>query len=168
MLHKIIIYSSVLFTFINCSSQKQRGTDGEKLDTVKTKDTTPVKNTREQLIYFKEGENKFLQDYQMNVTFKGITEDSRCPKGVNCMWAGAAVAQIQVMGTHTRPMTLNISTVDNESRNYSSSTEFNGYLISLEDVTPYPESSGGTKALAGKYTIGIRIQKSGESTPTTK
>lgn len=166
MLHKIIIYSSALLTFINCTSQKQRRTDGEQLNTVNTKDITPMSNTREQLIYFKEGENRFLKDYQMNITFKGISEDSRCPKGVNCMWAGAAVAQIEIMGTHSRPMTVNISTVDNKSRNYSRMAEFNGYTIVLEDVAPYPESSQGTKALSGKYTIGIRIQKSGENTTT--
>jgi hypothetical protein len=54
----------------------------------------------------------------MNVTFKGISEDSRCPKDVNCIWAGVAVAQVEVMGTATRPMVLNLASMDNKGRNY--------------------------------------------------
>ena len=45
----------------------------------------------------------------MNVTFKGVSEDSRCPEGAQCIWAGVALAQVEVMGTSTRPMTLNLT-----------------------------------------------------------
>ncbi|WP_449401264.1 hypothetical protein [Chryseobacterium wanjuense] len=162
MFHKTIILSLGLMFLINCNAQKET-----KTTTKVNVDETGVSNKEGEIIYFNEGENKFLKEYQMNVTFKGISEDSRCPKDVTCIWAGVAVAQVEVMGTTTRPMTLNLASMNNKGRNYSKSAEFNGYTISLADVQPYPGATEGTKALNGKYKIGITIKKGGEN-PTTK
>lgn len=103
----------------------------------------------------------------MNVTFKGISEDSRCPEGVNCIWAGVAVAQVEVMGIATRPMILNLASMDFPAKNYHQSAGFNGLQFTLQEVTPYPKSEG-TKALAGKYKIGITIGKAEAPSSTTK
>jgi len=165
MLHKTIIFSLGLLFLINCNAQKETKTSTKV--NVDENGVTQIANKDGEIIYFNEGENKFLQEYQMNVTFKGISEDSRCPKDVTCVWAGVAVAQIEVMGVATRPMTLNLASIDNKGKNYHQSTEFNGYTISLADVQPYPGSAEGTKALNGKYKIGITIKKAGEN-PTRK
>lgn len=157
---KAIILSFGLIFLMNCKAQKETKTS-TKMNIDQT-GSTKATNKDGEIIYFNEGENKFLKEYQMNVTFKGISEDSRCPKDVTCIWEGVAVAQIEIMGTATRPMTLNLASLDNKARNYNKSTEFNGYTISLVDVQPYPEASEGTKALNGKYKIGITIKKSGE------
>lgn len=165
MLHKTIISSLGLLFLINCNAQKETKTS-TKVNTTEN-GVTQVADKDGEIIYFSEGENKFLKEYQMNVTFKGISEDSRCPKDVTCVWAGVAVAQIEIMGTATRPMTLSLASIDNKGRNYTKSTVFNGYTISLVDVQPYPGAAEGTKALNGKYKIGITIKKAGEN-PTTK
>ncbi|WP_426278846.1 hypothetical protein ACN9MN_06350 [Chryseobacterium sp. S-02] len=165
MLHKTIILSLGLLFLINCNAQKETKTSTKV--NVDKNGVTEVTNKNGEIIYFNEGENKFLKEYQMNVTFKGVSEDSRCPKDVTCVWAGVAVAQVEVMGTATRPMTLNLASIDNKGRNYTKSTEFNGYIISLADVQPYPGATEGTKALNGKYKIGITIKKAGEN-PTMK
>jgi len=165
MLHKTIILSLGLLFLINCNAQKETKTSTKV--NVDKNGVTEVTNKDGEIIYFNEGENKFLKEYQMNVTFKGVSEDSRCPKDVTCVWAGVAVAQVEVMGTATRPMTLNLASIDNKGRNYTKSAEFNGYIISLADVQPYPGATEGTKALNGKYKIGITIKKAGEN-PTMK
>lgn len=165
MFHKTIIFSLGLLSLMNCNAQKETKIS-TKANVEKTGDSK-IANKDGEIIYFNEGENKFLKKYEMNVTFKGISEDSRCPKGVNCMWAGVAVAKVEVMGLATRPVTLNLASTDNKSRNYNTSAEFNGYTISLSDVNPYPEAAEGTKALSGKYKIGIVIKKAGEN-PTMK
>jgi len=165
MLHKTIILSLGLLFLINCNAQKETKTSTKV--NVDKNEVTEVTNKDGEIIYFNEGENKFLKEYQMNVTFKGVSEDSRCPKDVTCVWAGVAVAQVEVMGTATRPMTLNLASIDNKGRNYTKSAEFNGYIISLADVQPYPGATEGTKALNGKYKIGITIKKAGEN-PTMK
>lgn len=170
MFHKIIIYSLGVFSLLNCNARKTSADAGKTSASTETATATVKSNpmNSEKVIYFREGENKFLSEYQMNVTFKGISEDSRCPEGVNCIWAGAAIAQVEVMGTTTRPMTLNLATTDNKGRNYSQSAAFNGYTISLTEVTPYPKSAEGTQALKGAYQIGITITKSTGETSTTK
>lgn len=165
MLNKTIIFSVGLLFLINCNAQKN--TPSTKVNVDGNSTMTTINNKDGEIIYFNEGENRFLKEYQMNVTFKGISEDSRCPKDVTCIWAGVAVAQVEVMGTTTRPMTLHLASIDNKGRNYHKSTEFNGYTISLVDVQPYPGAAEGTKALNGKYKIGITIKKAGEN-PTTK
>lgn len=157
--YKIIILSVSSMFLMNCNAQKK--TNKIKADTDKNQ-MKPVTNSDQTILYFNEGENRFLKEYQMNVTFKGISEDSRCPKDVNCIWAGVAVAQVEVMGTATRPMTLEIATIDNKARNYNASAVFNGYTISLADVQPYPRAVDGAKALKGKYRIGIIITKGGQ------
>ncbi|SDQ68628.1 hypothetical protein SAMN05421664_2165 [Chryseobacterium soldanellicola] len=169
MLHKTIIFSLGFLSLMNCNAQKETKTSTK----VNVADNTTIETAQTMskegdIIYLNEGENRFLKEYEMNVTFKNISEDSRCPKGVSCIWAGVAVAQIEVMGTTTRPMVLNLATTDNEGRNYHKSAQYNGYSISLAEVTPYPESQDGAKALIGKYKVGIIIKKGEAQNSTTK
>lgn len=159
MICKSILLSLGLLTLASCSAQKETKTSAVTAD----KDSSMSKENN--IVYLNEGENKFLKEYDMNVTFKSIAEDSRCPKGVNCIWAGVAIAQVEVMGVATRPMVLNLATEENEGRKHQRSSSFNGYTVTLAEVTPYPESVNGAKALAGKYRIGITITK---ENPTTK
>lgn len=164
MFHKAIILSLGIFALTGCDAQKKTKPT-QKTSEMTTNTTSDQKNG---MIYLAEGENKFLKEFQMNVTFKGISEDSRCPEGVNCIWAGVALAQVEVMGTSTRPMVLNLASMDFPGRNYHQSEDFNGYTITLQEVTPYPKAEGAT-ALNGKYKIGISIKKAGNSsTSTTK
>ena len=111
------------------------------------------------VIYFKEGENKFLKEYETNVTFKQITEDSRCPKGVNCIWPGVATAEIELMGLYTRPVTLKLSTINDANKNYRKSQNFNGFSISLVEISPETTADKGFKALKGSYKIGLKFAK---------
>ncbi|PQA90594.1 hypothetical protein B0A69_19905 [Chryseobacterium shigense] len=169
MFHKAIIFSLGMLTLAGCDAQKKTKTPEPTSGT--TSPMNETKNAAQQggIIYLNQGDNKFLKEYEMNVTFKGISEDSRCPEGANCIWAGVAVAQIEVMGTYSRPMILSLATTENAGRNFHQSQEFNGYTISLEEVSPFPKADGGAKALEGKYKVGITIKKTeGSGDPTRK
>ncbi|AZA84716.1 hypothetical protein C1637_18190 [Chryseobacterium lactis] len=159
MFHKIFILSLGIFALTGCDAQKKVKTDKNTPPGSANTTMTKPKDQKAGIIYLNEGENKFLKEYQMNVTFTGISEDSRCPEGANCIWAGVALAQVQVMGTATRPITLNLASMDHPARDYHQSADFNGYTITLQDVTPYPKTDGGASALTGKYKIGITIKK---------
>lgn len=136
----------------------------------KEQNSASTKKNNSEIIYFKEGENQFLKEYEMNVTFKGITEDSRCPKDVNCIWEGVATAEIEVMGLATRPMMLKISTADNANKGLFKTQSFNGYNISVVSLSPETTSDKGFKALKGSYKIGLKFSKENPSNsgPTTK
>lgn len=121
------------------------------------------------MIYLKEGENKFLKEYEMNVTFKRMVEDSRCPKDVQCIWAGNAIAEVEFMGTYTRPVTVQLSTTNDAKKGYANSEKFNGYKITLEDVSPETTSAKGFKSLKGSYQIALKFEKdTGSPSPTER
>lgn len=141
--------------------------DKEAVETAKKEQqNSTVKNTAG-IVYLKEGENKFFKEYEMNVTFKKMTEDSRCPKDVNCIWAGVATAEVEVMGLYTRPVTLKLSTINDAKKGYTKSQEFNGNTISLVEVTPETTSAKGFKALQGSYRIGLEFSKGSTGSGTT-
>lgn len=196
MLHKIII-TFCLLSLANCQNQKKTTeveTNSPKPVVTTQNTSTPkgeneiemsvglppdkeaiktaeeeekIKSEQNGTIYLKEGENKFLKEYGMNITFKRITEDSRCPKDVNCVWEGAATAEIEVMGLETRPMILKISTV-NQGQKYSKVQQFNGYDISLDQLSPETTSEKGMKQLQGKYKIALKINKAGTNSSPTR
>ena len=132
--------------------------DNEAVEIAK-KENTETATDMTGVIYLSEGQNKFIKEYEMNVTFKRMVEDSRCPEGVNCIWAGVAVAELEMMGLYTRPVTLQISTLSDANKGYSKTQEFNGNKVSLVSVTPQTTASKGFKDLAGKYKIGLKITK---------
>lgn len=135
----------------------------------KTPDPVPLAETamnKQNYIYLKEGENKFLKEYEMNVTFKSVVEDSRCPKGTECVWQGTAVAEVEFMGLYTRPMTLRLSTVNDQKKQLTRTQVFNGYDITLAEVTPEPAADKGGKSLRGNYRIAIVIQPQNPDSPT--
>jgi hypothetical protein len=133
----------------------------------KEQNSASVNKNNSEIIYFKEGQNQFLKEYEMNVTFKGITEDSRCPKEVNCIWQGVATAEIVVMGLATRPMTLKISTANNPNKGLFKTQSFNGYIISMVSISPETTSEKGFKALKGNYKIGLHFEKETSSNTGT-
>lgn len=167
MLYKAIICSLGLLILTNCNAQKKPTKSIKNPPSTSIiPEKTPMKEGN--IIYFKEGENKFLKEYEMNVTFKGMSEDSRCPKDVNCVWAGVATANIEVMGLATRPMMIKLSTIDNTGKGYFKTDSFNGYSISLVSVTPETTSDKGFNALKGSYKIGLKFTKGNTENPTQR
>lgn len=185
MIYRLLLSSLTIFTLATCQNQNAAKT--EKATTVENPkvvanapkqeepkmsnglppDEEAVKISKQEqansnqtgVIYLKEGETQFLKEYEMNVTFKKIVEDSRCPKDVNCVWAGVATAEIELMGIYTRPSIIKLSTLDQGSK-YSSVQQFNGYDISLDQLSPETTSDKGLKALQGSYKIVLKIKKS--------
>lgn len=141
--------------------------DAEAVETAK-KEQTEMATDKTGVIYLSEGENRFIKEYEMNVTFKRMVEDSRCPEGVNCVWAGVAVAEVELMGLYTRPVTVQLSSLSDAKKGYSKTQDFNGNTISLVSVSPQITAAKGFKDLAGKYKIGIKITKGTGGDQTTQ
>lgn len=157
-MYKNIIVGLSFISLVNCNAQKETTKQTTTKQEATIVNEAPLKKEGK-IIYFREGENKFLQEFQMNVTFKNIAEDSRCPEGTQCVWAGVAVANVEFMSTTSRPMILQLSTAEVKGKDYHKTQSFNGYSISLKEITPYPTSQKGTKSLSGMYKIGIEISK---------
>ncbi|MFL9833492.1 hypothetical protein [Chryseobacterium terrae] len=165
-MYKNIIIGLSFISLTNCNAQKETKKQAITSQNSAVIETPYKKNDK--IIYFREGENKFLNEFQMNVTFKGVAEDSRCPQGTQCVWAGVAVANIELMSTTSRPMVLQFSTTEVKGKDYHQTQSFNGYTISLKELTPHPTSQEGSKSLSGKYKIGIEISKDDGQNQSTK
>ncbi|MDF2515680.1 MAG: hypothetical protein K0R59_976 [Sphingobacterium sp.] len=143
MLHKILILSLGIYSLISCTSQKN----------IKTNDKAAER------IELSEGQQKMLKGYPLQVKFNGILEESRCPKGVDCIWAGVAVAEIEISEKATKPVILSLATTDMQARGYQKETNVNGHTVALQNVSPYPTAKHGAKELKGNYKIVITVQK---------
>lgn len=89
----------------------------------------------------------------MIVHFTQVTEDSRCPKGVNCVWEGEAVAELVLgkMGADTLALTYR------PGREKASVGRASGYSFRLIEVNPYPEK--GQTIEKEDYQIVLEIKK---------
>lgn len=81
-----------------------------------------------------------------SVRFIGVTADSRCPSGAQCVWAGDAAVAFLVGGT--QQVTLHT----NEG---AASAFVAGRLLTLVSLSPYPKLS--TPIAQGDYVAIIRF-----------
>ncbi|MDC8002515.1 hypothetical protein POV27_00500 [Aureisphaera galaxeae] len=77
----------------------------------------------------------------VSITFVKVLEDSRCPKYVNCMWAGEVRVEvaIQEKGKEATMHEVTLGATDAVSKNKTFYKK-EGYFIELMAVNPYPEN----------------------------
>lgn len=82
----------------------------------------------------------------VTIKFLEVLEDSRCPKGVNCIWAGRAIVKVQVTNngqtTEKELIFGEIRPNEEKNKNLYSSTEF--AIIGL-GLNPYPDVNESNK-----------------------
>jgi hypothetical protein len=88
------------------------------------------------LLQVGEGLSVGLND--LRVTFQGVSEDSRCPSDVVCIWAGqvVVVVALEVGGGDPYSESLTVGVAD------KSIVTIGGYLLEAISVEPYPVSPG--------------------------
>lgn len=96
------------------------------LMTVQTQD-----KTEEVKIRF--GEQKAVTKDKIKIKFVSLVEDSRCPEGADCIWAGNAKIKIEISCSN-RTETFEINTNLGVK-----GASFDGYAINLTSLTPAPK-----------------------------
>jgi len=81
------------------------------------------------------GQQKSLFGGKLKVKFVEVTDDSRCPTGVDCIWAGNAVVKVIITGYRAGSKTVQLN-----SNAGQKGDQLEGYAINLEGVTPYPKA----------------------------
>ena len=86
----------------------------------------------------------------IKVKFLSVIEDSRCPEGTNCIWAGVGRMKIRLRkaGKPAEEFELDTNQMDK-------SITFEGHQIKLVTLTPYPKSGSAIKPAAYSATITI-------------
>ncbi|MBP6827569.1 MAG: hypothetical protein KA165_13490 [Saprospiraceae bacterium] len=83
------------------------------------------------------GATACLSDGDLTIRFDSIAGDSRCPLGVQCIWAGRADA-VLTLGHAKNSQTATLSSGDTGQGGVRE-TVFEGYTIKLESVEPMTE-----------------------------
>src|SRR5262245_19271212 len=75
----------------------------------------------------------------LKITFEGVSEDSRCPTGVQCVWAGDAAATF----TLERPPAAALQCTLHTNGRFERQTDYDTFVVKLEDIKPYPKQNSG-------------------------
>ena len=102
----------------------------------------------------KVGQVVTLERGGLRLKFREVSEDSRCPVGVVCMWAGNAEVMLEV-GARGAKRTLKLNT--NASLQKAGEGSYRRYKIKLVELNPRPSSE--RKIAAGEYTATLLVVK---------
>ena len=94
------------------------------------------------------GQTAIIAGTGQTVTFEAVAEDSRCPAGVMCVWAGNAQARLR-LGEAGRDTTVALNT-GIEPR----TIRLGKITLELKAVTPAPQA--GTTTPANSYRVTLR------------
>jgi hypothetical protein len=170
-LKKIVFVGAVLMSvvFFGCQPQKQILTTprivespGTQVETASTVETAQVPNPQSVDIsanmpfILKIGQMGVFKLTGATIVFDAVKSDSRCPKGVQCIWAGEATVQVKARGFKVageNEVTVNVSSIGGAVLLGESSGV--KYSLLLVDLIPYP--SAGTKKVFGEDTATLKL-----------
>ncbi|HLG13021.1 MAG TPA: hypothetical protein VJH03_00635 [Blastocatellia bacterium] len=70
---------------------------------------------------------------KLKITFASVAEDSRCPKGVDCIWAGNGRIVLEVRKKSKKPARLSLNTLQAPTEG-----NYRQYRIRLVRLDPHP------------------------------
>ena len=85
----------------------------------------------------KVGQETVVKGEDLALHFQAVTEDSRCPKSVQCVQAGQAKVAVVARrkGTDSPALTLTLNPPQAQNQ-----IVYEGYTIQLKALNPYPET----------------------------
>lgn len=98
------------------------------------------------------GESAKSKPEGLEVEFDSVAEDSRCPRGVTCVWAGNAKILLKVKKDAAKPAHVELNTsIDPRTSRYLE------YELRLRELRPYPESDATIKS--SDYEVTLTVHK---------
>ena len=82
------------------------------------------------------GQTSRVAGTEASVTFVRVVEDSRCPKGVQCVWAGNATIELRVTSGSGKPELVQLQ-LDAPT---GTTVVAKGLHLTLQRLDPYPEN----------------------------
>lgn len=97
-----------------------------------------VLQAKEGILNFKlqVNQQKVITKDKIKIKFISVLEDSRCPKGTNCIWAGNAKVQLKIKKQNGAWETVELN-MNLEKREI----KFDGYAIKILELTPTPKAN---------------------------
>lgn len=93
-----------------------------------------------------------ISSESLHVRFDSVSEDSRCPENMVCIWSGNARVHCTIIKNQSskQQIVLNTTTMPQNA-------SYQGYTIRLAEVTPLPKA--GERTPQSAYRAGITITK---------
>jgi hypothetical protein len=79
---------------------------------------------------------KKLSRSKLTIKFLSLVEDSRCPKGTNCVWAGNATIKVKVSNARGESKIFELNT-----NTGAKGDTLGAYQFTLESLTPHPANN---------------------------
>jgi hypothetical protein len=101
------------------------------------------------------GQSVRIASESMEIKFIGETQDSRCPTGVDCFWAGQVICDIELIKDGNKNQ---ITLTESAGSGLTTGYTFQNYKITFA-VSPYPVA--GKTIAKSDYRLSLTISKSG-------
>ena len=98
------------------------------------------------------GQTAVFYGEDLKIKFKNVTEDSRCPRNVTCVWAGVARMAIEVTGSGTTEI---VTLVEPGLTDRSPPAIYRTYLVDFQ-LKPYPEA--GKEITPDQYRLQMTVR----------
>ncbi len=109
---------------------------------------------RDESISVTVGKAKTARISKISINFVSVLEDSRCPEGVDCIWAGRARIQV-TLGVEAKEAKAVEFSLDGDDNSF----EFSGYRVHFSSLNPKPTADGSPKQ--ADYSASFRFEKLG-------
>lgn len=149
MKYKILLLAIGLLTITSIKAQRKVINKKNLMEKIKQRN-------KESVLTLKYGENIFDENHDLNITFKKVVDDERCPENKTCKLIGWGTVEIELMSVHSRPQRFQLSTIDKNEK-YPRMIVFGDYEISLEALLPKKKSY--KKIKEEDYSIVLKIKK---------
>jgi hypothetical protein len=102
------------------------------------------------------GQEVSVAEQKLNVKLVSVPEDSRCPKGVTCIWAGNVRVRLQVTKVGGKPVKVELSLNPRDFPD-GEAADCGNYKLKLVGVEPYPVADQQLKP--ADYTVTLSVSK---------
>ena len=99
------------------------------------------------------GQSARITGKSMDLKFIGVTQDSRCATGVDCIWAGQVSCDVEITKDGTRN---SVTLTDSAGSGLTTGYTFQNYKIAFV-VSPYPKA--GKTIAKSDYRLSITISE---------
>ena len=114
-----------------------------------TAPTSPTPGVNEEFT-LAPGQAATVKDAQVRITFERVTDDSRCPTDVTCIWEGDATVVLRIKETADE-VTREVHTQGDPPR--SRKAPAGDYVVTLVRLDPMPRSTAPIEASAYRATL---------------
>ena len=109
-----------------------------------------VASAKPRTVSLRLGENKTVMKEKIKISFVEVIEDSRCPKGVNCVWAGNAKVKVTAAVGRGAAQTFEINS-GTGVRGFTAG----GYAFNFVSLTEKPAGMGKGTAVRPRLVLSI-------------